>query len=379
MDWLTGSRSGEAKRLISQLGDPTQRDRAAKELIRMGEAAVPSLLEALQTRDVSLVPLYEQILARIPAAAPALIKSLTTAHPLARGRAAEVFAISKDRSAVPTLLEALESEYFTVRARAALALGKIGDRRAVQPLLGALRDGEDDVRAGACLGLGFFRDPSTFDDIANLLLDDPRIEVRRAAARALGDTGHPAALPFLLEALHDSSWWYEREYAAGDLLLALEKMGTASVEPLIEALGDREGTVRKFAAMLLGRLGAPHAIEPLCMALYDLHHEVGKAAAEALTHFGSQAVDVLAAAHPETWIRIHAVQGLAGIRDGRGAPVLLPMLNDPERDVRKQAIQALGDLKDPRALPALQQIAGNRADRELHLLARQALEGFARS
>ena len=381
MDWFTGSRSGEAKRLISQLGDSSQRDRAARELIRIGEAAVPSLLEALQTRDLSLLPLYEQILARIPSATPALIKSLTTAHPIVRGRVAEVFAISKDRSAAPVLLEALESEYFTVRARAALALGKIGDRGAIQPLLHALKDGEDDVRIGACLGLGLFKDPSTFEYISNLLLDDPRIEVRRAAARALGNTEHPAALPYLLEALHDSYWWYEREYAAGDLLLALEKMGTAAVEPLVEALGDREVTVRKFAAVLLGRLGDPRAIEPLSMALYDLHHEVGNASAEALAHFGKQAMDVLAEAlsHPEAWIRIHAVQGLSGIRDGGVPPLLLPMLNDPERDVRKQVIQALGDLKDPRALPALQQVAGNRADRELQALARQALEGFAKS
>jgi HEAT repeat protein len=310
-----------------------------------------------------------------------LLKSLTTAHPIVRGRAAEVFGIRKDRSAVPVLLEALESEYFTVRARAALALGKIGDRRAIQPLLRTLQDGEDDVRIGACLGLGLLKDPSTFDDIANLLLDDPRIEVRRAAARALGGTEHPAALPFFLEALHDSYWWYEREYAAADLLLAIEKMGPAAVEPLVEALGDREGTVRKFAAMLLGKLGDPRAIEPLSLALYDLHHEVGKAAAEALAHFGAQAVEVLVAAlsHPEPWIRLHAVQGLSGIQDGRVATALLPMLNDHERDVRKQVIQALGALKDPRALPALQQIAENRADRELQALARQALEGFARS
>jgi HEAT repeat protein len=81
-------------------------------------------------------------------------------------------------------------------------------------LLQALKDGEDEVRSAACLALAFFRDPSTFDEITNVLLDDPKIEVRQAAARGLGNTGHPAALPYLLEALHDSYWWYEREYAA---------------------------------------------------------------------------------------------------------------------------------------------------------------------
>ena len=380
MDWFIGSKQGEAKRLITQLGDVTKRERAAQGLIRLGADAVSPLIESLQTRDQNLLPYYQQILARIPGAAPVLIKTLNSAHPVIRGRVAQVFAINKDRSAVPALLEALNGEYFTVQSRAALALGKIGDARAIQPILRLLNDPEDEVRIAACLGLGFFKDPSTFDDITNVLLDDPKIEVRQAAAKALGNTGHPAALPYLMEALHDSYWWYEREYAAGDLLSAIEKMGSAAVDPLIEALQDKEGTVRKFAATLLGKSGDPRAIEPLGMALYDLHHEVGNASAEALARFGAPAFDILVAAlsHPEMWIRIHAMRVLSKIKDGRVTPILLEMLNDPEREVKKQVIQSLGELKDPRSANALQEIVSNRADRELHTLAKQALEGFAK-
>ena len=380
MDWFLGSSQGEAKRLVAQLADVTKRDRAAQELIRMGVEAAPPLLEALQTRDPNLLQFYQQILARIPSATPALIKALRTEHPIVRGRVAEVFAINRDRSAVPALLEALKGEYFTVRSRAALALGKIGDGHVIQPLLGLLKDREDEVRMAACLALGFFKDPSTFDEITNVLLDDPKIEVRQAAATALGNTGHPAALPYLMEALHDSYWWYEREYAAGDLLSAIEKMGNAAVDPLIESLQDKEGTVRKFAATLLGKLGAPRAIEPLGMALYDLHHEVGKASAESLARFGIHAFDTLveALSHPEMWIRIHAMSALSKISDSRVTLILLQMLNDPEREVKKQAIRFLAELRDPRSAHALQEIASNRADRELHTLAKQALEGFAR-
>jgi HEAT repeat protein len=380
MDWFIGSKQGEAKRLIVQLADVIKRERAAQELIRLGADAVPALLEALQTKDQNLLLYYQQILARIPSATPALIKTLNSAHPILRGRAAEVLAISKDRSGVPGLLEAVQGEFFTVRSRAALALGKIGDPKAIKPLLGLLKDPEDEVRIAACLALGFFKDPSTFDDITNVLLDDPKIEVRQAAARALGNTGHPAALPLLMEALHDSFWWYEREFAAGDLLSAIEKMGAAAVAPLIEALQDKEGTVRKFAATLLGRLGDPRAIEPLGMALYDLHHEVGKVSAESLARFGVPALEILveALSHPEMWIRIHAVRALSTIEDGRVTPILLEMLHDPEREVKKQVIQSLGDLRDPRSSKALQEIVSNRADRELHALAKLAFENLAR-
>ena len=375
MDWFTGSKKGEAKKLIARLADVTQRDHAAQDLIRLGADAVPSLLEALQTHDLNLLPYYQQVLARIPSATPTLIKLLATAHPIIRGRVADVFSISKDRTAVPGLLDALQGEYFTVRARAALALGRIGDTKTLKPLLAALKDSEDEVRIAACLALGFFKEPSTFDDITNVLLDDPKIEVRQAAAKALGNTAHPAAVPYLMEALHDSFWWYEREYAAADLLHAIEKMNGAVIDPLIEALEDKEGTVRKFAATLLGKLGDPSAIEPLSMTLYDMHHDVGRAAAESLAKFGASAIDVLieALSHPEMWIRIHSVNALGSIKDPRVVSALLEMLTDPEREVQKQVILTLGELKDERTLPALQEIASRRADRELHTLAKEAI------
>ena len=386
MNWLTGGKQGEAKRLISKLADVTQRDHAAQDLIRLGADAVPSLLEALETREpnpathpsvvrTSLLPLYQQVLAQIPSAIPILIKLLATAHPIIRGRVADIFFINREHAAVPALLEALQGEYFTVRARAALALGRIGDAKALHPLLAALKDDEDEVRIAACLALGFFKEPSTFDDITNVLLDDPKIELRQAAAKALGNTAHPAAVPYLMEALHDSFWWYEREYAAVDLLHAIEKMEGAAIDPLIKALEDKEGTVRKFAATLLGKLGDPRAIEPLGMTLYDMHHDVGRAAAESLAKFGGRAIDILveALSHPEMWIRIHSVQALGRIRDPRVASALLEMLNDPEREVQKQVILTLGELKDGRALPALQAIAARRADRELHTLAKDAI------
>jgi len=375
MDWLTGGKTGEAKRLIVQLADVTKRDRAAQDLIGLGAEAVPALTEALQTRDLNLLLIYQQILARIPSASPTLTKILATAHPILRARVADVFSISKDRSAVPALLDALGGEYYTVRARAALALAKIGEPKAIQPLMNALKDKDDEVRIAACLALGLYKDPSTFDEITTVLLDDAKIEVRQAAAKALGYTQHPTALSYLMEALHDSYWWYEREVAAGDLLHAIEKMGAVAVEPLIEALQDKEGTVRKFAANLLGRIGDARAIEPLGMALYDLHHEVGKASAAALTKFGAPALDILieALSHPEMWIRIHSIQALSTIKDARIASVLLQMLNDPEREVKKQVIQSLGEIKNASALPALHEIVANRADREFHGLAKEAI------
>jgi HEAT repeat protein len=112
------------------------------------------------------------------------------------------------------------------------------------------------------------------------------------------------------------------------------------------------------------------------MALYDLHHEVGKTSAEALVSFGVTSFEILVEAmeHPEMWIRIHSVDVLPRITEPRVALVLLEMLKDPEREVQRHVIAALGVLKNKRTLPALQEIMANRADRELHTLAKQAIE-----
>lgn len=375
MDWITGSKPGEIKKLISQLADSARREEAAQGLIKREAESVPLLLAALQTQDLNLLLIYQQILARIPSATPALVNLLASAHPLIRGRVVEIFMISRDKASIPALMASLKGEYFTVRSRAARALADMGDASVVPALLPLLKDEEDDVRIAACAALGKFRDPATFDELANILLDDPKIEARQSAARALGDTKHPVAIPFLMEALRDPFWWYEREQAASDLLNAIENMGTAVVLPLIEALSDREGAVRKFAAVILGKLRDPGTLEELGTTIYDLHHEVSRAAAESLAKFGPPAIDILVRTlhHAEADIRVNSVLGLGKIQDVRVAPILIEMLQDPDRVVRKQTILSLGELRDQRALQALQPIAGNRADREMSALAKDVI------
>ncbi len=377
MQWFTGGRTGEAKRLIAQLSDSKKRDHAAKDLIRMGADAVPALVDSLTTRDPSLRDMISQILVRIgPAAVSPLCKALSTARPETRAPVAQVLGVIKDQTAIPALLDALRGEFFTVRVEAALALGQIRDPQVIPALTEALKDKEPEVRAAACIALGKFADPRTFEAISNVLLDDPQIDVRQAAAQALGETKRAEAIPYLMEALRDSYWWYERDQAVNHLLDAIAKMGKAVVPSLIEALKDNEGTVKKYAALLLVRLPDERAIEPLSISLYDTHFDVSRASAEALAAMGAPALPILLEALrcPEAWIRQQAVIGLTKTRDLQAVPPFLNMLNDESRDVRKQVILALGELRDRRALPALQELAASRTDRELASLAKQAVQ-----
>lgn len=379
MDWLTGGPAGEAKRLLAQLTIPTKRDRAMQELIHMGVEAVPVLIESLAGRDAPLGELCARLLVQIgPRAVPPLCEALASAHPQARGRAAEILGAIKDRRAIPALLDALRGEFYTVRAQAALALGQIRDPEVMAALTNALGDAEADVRAAAARALCAFGDPLTFDAIGDVLLDDPQIEVRQAAAEALGETRRAEAIPYLMRALRDSFWWFEREQAADHLLDAIARMEKAVVPELIEALNDNEGTVRRLAAQLLTRIPDERAIEPLTHSLYDTHFDVCRASAEALAAIGAPALPVLLEAlhHPEAWIRQQSVVGLAKSQDPQVLPALLNLLHDESREVRKQVVQVLGQFHDRRAVPALQELAASRADREMAGLAKQALQNM---
>ena len=379
MEWLTGGRAGEAKRLVLQLNDPVKSAHAAQSLVLMGAEAVPGLIEALLSTDAALVQPAEQALVHIGRPGLGLLsKALNEDHPIIRAHVAEVLGAMKYEEALPALSNALRGGFYTVRPQAALALGQIGDPQAVPGLTIALKDSESDVRAAAALALASMNDPRTFEVIGDLLFDDPQMEVRQAVARALGGTRRAEAIPYLMDSLRDSFWWYERDQAVLDLLGAIAGFGRAVVPNLIEALSDKEGTVRKFAAMLLARLPDERALEPLSISLYDTHPDVCKASAEALAAIGAPALPILldALQHPEAWIRQQAVMGLTKTHDAQVVPALLNLLGDESREVRKQAVESLGQLQDMRALPSLQGLAASRTDREMAALARRAIQSI---
>jgi HEAT repeat protein len=309
VDWITGKRD-DTKKFITQLGDPVRHGAAASELLRIGPAAVDGLIEAMGGRDLNLrIPAAQLLVKMGTTAIPRLSQLLASAHPETRQLAADVLGEIRHRGALPALTEAARGQFFTVRARAASALGKIGDVQAVPILITLLSDNEPTVRIAAALALGSFRDKTSLVRLSDLLLEDREIEVRQAAAQGLADTRLPQAIPYFIEAMADSFWWYERENAAVPLLDSIEQFGAEAVEPLIGALTHYEGTVRRSAAHVLGRIRDTRAVEALGMTLYDMHDEVGHAAAESLAGFGAAALGVLAEAlkHPEAGIRLHAI------------------------------------------------------------------------
>lgn len=106
--------------------------------------------------------------------------------------------------AVPQLITLLSDSDAWVRMAAARALGELHDHRAVEQLIATLSDNNWRVRELVVWALSETKNARAVNALCAVLLSDPRAEVRRGAAEALGEIQNAAALPALKQALHDS-------------------------------------------------------------------------------------------------------------------------------------------------------------------------------
>jgi HEAT repeat protein len=195
----------------------------------------------------------------------------------------------KAQAAVPSLLQALQSPDERIRLSAAIALGHMGQsivaKEAVWALTARLKDGSTSVRRAAACTLGKMG-PKAGEAVPALseALQDVDTVTRVAAASSLGDIGPAArtAVPHLGRAVKEGETGIR-----GAAAYALGRMGPAAkaaVPDLIEALKDKNQHMRTSAAQALGRIGpaASPAVPELIAALHDEWFQARDSAAYAL-------------------------------------------------------------------------------------------------
>ncbi len=189
------------------------------------------------------------------------------------------------------------------------------------------------LAALALLGLACAGHAADVDGLVKQL-KSPDADMRRAAAKALGEAG-PDAKP--------------------------------AITALAHALSDKDLFVRRFAAQALGEIGpdARSAVKPLSETLKDPKKEVVEAAATALGKIG--AAEPLAAlvgdTRREAAPRRKAIEALGLMKaDARPAvPALTKALKD--KDLRIEAAEALGEI-GPDASSALKDLEAIAASKE---------------
>jgi HEAT repeat protein len=200
---------------------------------------------------------------------------------------------------------------------------------------------------------------------------------RGHAAHCLGRMKEKAvpAIPFLIEILdNETKLQWQKQWEgmkipgratspSREAADALGKIGEPAVEPLIEALKDKDPTVRKRVAEALMKIGDARAVMPLNAALKDEDAGVRTRAAIALTmagHTSEVELDPLIDGlkdENEFFIPFHipakAAEALIKIGDTRAVEPLIGVLNKDSIDLRFKAAEALGKIGDARAVEPL--------------------------
>jgi len=352
--------------LIRALKDPHLQLGAAMALVKMGEPAVSDLIQALADSDGDIQIGAGYALEEIGACAmPYLEDALHGSDDLLREKAAEVlgslgwkpgdetervqFLIAKDKwvdaaaageQAIEPLLASLISEDDDIRRNAARALGEIGTP-AIKPLIEALSDENATLRTMAAMALAEIGIPA----IPALIgaLDDGRS--RPGAASALVRIGEPA-VDRVMDVFRDSSGPVEQ--VTGDILAGI---GEPAVAPLIHLLVTARFRNRRKAAAVLDRLGW-EPWEDAEKAYYLIAREQWME----LTRSGSMAVDPLihALCDDSDHIRREAAETLGQIGDPRAIKPLITALHDAS--VRVEAGEALVSIGDSAVEPLIREL-----------------------
>ena len=241
-------------------------------------------------------------------------------------------------------LRQLSSQDAKTRAGAARKLGDSGAPEAVPPLIAALRDKDKEVRRAAVEALGKIADSRATGALIETL--GKNLSLRPATIAALGRSEDPRALAAVRETLKS-----ERDESAW---LNLVKTAASN------------GSLRMRQVLLdeaLRRLETPRnrkiAVEALAHLSWQPAEERGRAILAVFREDWASAVaQGPAAVEPLTWglPQIAAAQALARLRDKRAVGALRTVIERSASDEQKlaavEALGAIGGLEAARALAA---------------------------
>ncbi|MHB0939456.1 MAG: HEAT repeat domain-containing protein [Armatimonadota bacterium] len=406
-----------AAALTAALSDqaPAVRVEAAIALLDRGNTdAMNAILEAARTADgdVQNQAIWVMRNSSLPLVEDARLDCLHEVNSIVGTAALGYFTEHQDARAVEPLIALLKTTTDQKHRMVIEALANQRDARAVPVLLQEARNTDVETRCAAIAGLAFSDDPRVGEAFAAFVLNDlPLISNYIAAAEEIQDPDereaayapisaldmarmqvetavyrfrYPSARQALLVAMHSAD-----NGMRAKAIEALATFGPAAVPPLLEALQDKNPSIRRAAARALGNIGDSSAVEALLQLAKERDRQVRESAISALAAIQDErtAPVMLAAlrdadadirsaalgffegrdisafvpelsrmlADPDEYVRSRAVDVLAAVRDRRLVPVFIAALHADDETVRGGAAEALLDSGDRRAVKPLMQ------------------------
>jgi len=197
------------KKLIEKIksADWRIRAKAQDELVKIGNAAVTELVEAVSGNSLPshARPKAISALGKIgdARAVTALVTALSDENSYVRRCAAESLGAIKDQGALYPLVKALSDKDISVRERAATALGKLNDERVVAPLIEKLLDKHERVRVSAIRSLVAIKNKKAVQPLMKQLAQNYSQLYKNNVAWALGEFDERKALTILEDYLKE--------------------------------------------------------------------------------------------------------------------------------------------------------------------------------
>ena len=179
-----------------------------------GRAAIPDLIDALQTKNSQVI--YEVLVAlekiHDPSAAPSIEFLLRDLDDRVQSAALETVGLLQDRAAIPAVHDALDHARSVKVRRAALeALALMPDASLRNVFRTWLTSTDDFLRASAAEGLGRLKDADDKPALEKMFSDETKTGPRLAAAFGLAELGKLdmsalAPLRYLVNNLNIAAW-----------------------------------------------------------------------------------------------------------------------------------------------------------------------------
>jgi twitching motility protein PilT len=267
--------------------------------------------------------------------------ALSASSAIVRRRAFGIIEANPSARSAEIARSALEDDDDEIRLSAVNVLARFPDESNIAPLLKRCHNDSPRVQEAAIAALGPLlsgTDPK-FNDYTLPLLTDANLKVRQLAARILATQEPPRVADAFLKGFCNI-YGASRDRA----IEGLRELGPEYIHAFLDRDSDSDPAIAALASSIAITLRTPEVV-PHCIRFLT-----GK----------------------DWWLRDRAAQTLAEIRDERGLPALLKMLEDPESDICAAA--ALGVWGTSKALPNLLE-AFKKGTKDLRL---EVLDAFAR-
>jgi HEAT repeat protein len=282
-----------------------------------------------------------------------LVAVLRDPLPAIRAAAAQALGWPGNKEAVPALRERIETpgEVVAVKATAVRSLGRIGDRSVRALVITATQSPDASVREAALWGvaLGPLVDQADRTVYLLQLAEDRAAEAqqRADAVRALAGVKEAGVVRSL-----------ERILETEPPLTIAVPVGSPTDQEIMALRYAQARDVAGWTAAALGQLEARSALPLLLKTAEDpndfflrmmsLRSLIAWNVSEAFPVFVNRLKDPL----PE--VRIHALTGLARLRDQKAVDPVLARLSDPSPEVRAVAVPTVAWLGGPKVRPQLE-------------------------